>query len=254
MLKSFAAFIVVVSSSGLILADDKSKTPQPPQKEPAVKTPEKNVDGKKPEEKKPEFKKVEEKKPDGKQPEVKKFEEKKIDGKTVELKPTFKVEVVEVKASIKVETKPAATVAAWIPKELHGTPTAKRLMDMQAQIDAANAKRGPARAEADKARKAANDAERKHSDLEHLIKALELDKARTIHNGLEQHKEWAQQKATFENAQQVQRLQKQVQDLTARLEASLKQQADHAESCRTKDQKPAAPAKTPAPRNEAPKK
>jgi hypothetical protein len=231
MLKSLAAFIAVASSFGFVLADEKSKTPQPPQKDPVVKAPAKDADVKK-----PDFKKVQEKKPDFKK---------------VEVKPAIKVEV---KATVKVETKPAAAVAAWIPKELHGTPTAKRLMELQSQIDTANAKRGPARAEADKARAAANAAEHQVSHLDGTIKSLELEKVRTIHNAQMQQKEFAQQKATIENAQQVQRLQKQVQDLTARLEASLKQQAEHAESCRTKDAKPAATAKTPAPGNEAPKK
>jgi hypothetical protein len=231
MLKRLASFVaVVVFSSVFVVADDKPKTPQAPQKEQAAPAPTK-VFEKKPEPKpeaknevKPEFKKVDVK------PEVKK----------VEVKPTIKVEV---KATVKQETKPAATAAAWIPRELHGTPTAKRLTDLQAQIDAANAKRGPARAEADKARTAFNDAQRKFEDLDHTIKALEQDKIRTIHNGLAQQKEWAQHKATWENAQKVQKLEKQVQDLTARLEASLKQAAAQAESCRTKDQKPAAPPK-----------
>jgi DNA repair exonuclease SbcCD ATPase subunit len=133
---------------------------------------------------------------------------------------------VAAKESIK-KTEPAkeSAIPTWVPKQFLGTPIATRLVKIQEEIDAATAKRGPAREEADKARQAYHRAEQKANDLNQQIKSLETEKQRTMENGNEHLREFALDKADIENAQKVIRLEAQVRELTARLDVLTRPQA-----------------------------
>jgi hypothetical protein len=116
-----------------------------------------------------------------------------------------------------------------VPRQFVGTPTAKRLMEIQAQIDAAAAKVGPAHQEAENARRLAFQAEQKYENLRHTVAELEKERFRTINQAEAQAREAAVQKAAWEKSQReakrwgemtqiISKLEAQVQSLTAQLE------------------------------------
>jgi hypothetical protein len=117
-------------------------------------------------------------------------------------------------------------VPTWVPKQFLGTPIAKRLAKIQAELDEANAKRGPAREEAQKARSVANLAEHKANDLDRLVKSLESEKWKVVESGNKHLREFALDKADIEHSDKITRLEAQVRDLTARLDAATKKQVN----------------------------
>lgn len=143
-----------------------------------------------------------------------------------------RVAVAEEKAKQPAETPAAAAPASeapgWIPRELHGTHAAKRLVQIQTELEAAVAKRGVARQEADKARAAAIQAEVKADDLKRLVTHLEAEKMRVWERSLAQAHEDAQQKLAFETSQKVSRLEAQLRDMTDQMARLRQQQKDQA--------------------------
>jgi hypothetical protein len=119
----------------------------------------------------------------------------------------------------------ADAVPNWVPKQLLGTHAAKRLAKIQADIDAANAKRGPAREEADKARSLAFKAEQKSDELKRIVLNLEAERTQVLERSMAQAHEDAQQRATFETSQKVSKLEAQLREVTAQL-ISVKKQKD----------------------------
>lgn len=117
-------------------------------------------------------------------------------------------------------------IPSWVPKQFLGTGTDKRLAKIQAELDEVNAKRGPAREEAKKARAVANLAENKANDLDRMVKWLESEKWKVMESGNKHLREFALDKADFENSNKVSKLEAQVRDLTARLDAVTKKQSD----------------------------
>ncbi len=114
-------------------------------------------------------------------------------------------------------------VPSWVTKHFLGTPVAKRIAKLQAELDAAIAKRGPAREEAEKARHVANELGHTVDDLDKQIRWLESERFHVLQNGEKQRREVSLDKADLENAQRISRLEGQVRELTSRLEAANKQ-------------------------------
>lgn len=108
-------------------------------------------------------------------------------------------------------------VAAWIPGEIRDTPFAKRLTELQADLDAAMKERGPAREAADKARLAAMQADMKYQDLKRKVEFLEAERAKILAHAMADAKEHALRKAAFETEQKVNKLEAQVRELSAQL-------------------------------------
>ena len=127
----------------------------------------------------------------------------------------------------------------WVPKQYLGTPVATRLAQIQADLDAAQAKLGPAREEAHKAQQAAHLAQNKADDLQRKVKWLESEKFRVLENGAKQQREATLDKRDFENEQKIKRLEAQVRELMARLDAATKQTPPTAKPAPVTKQAPA---------------
>src|SRR6202043_2802012 len=98
---------------------------------------------------------------------------------------------------------------SWLPRELQGTQAAKRLTVLKAELEAAIAKRGPAREEAEKARALAFKAEQKADELKRMVDALDKEKARVFEKAMAEAHEAAQAKAAFETSLKVSKLEAQ---------------------------------------------
>jgi hypothetical protein len=159
--------------------------------------------------------------------------------------------------SAKAQPVKAQAAPSPVPPRLVGTPMAKRFLDLQAEIEAASAKLGPAQQEAEKARKLAFQAEQKVSGLKQTVAMLEQDRVRLMQHADAQAREAAVQKAADEKQhreekrwgetqQKIARLEGQVFQLTSQLEAVKQQKLQSSATGQHKEKKLDAAAGKPA--------